>query len=52
MKYIHSSETLNVPEGGECHCFPESMETGEKRWTKFITKDFELAHWENQQLLT
>jgi hypothetical protein len=26
MKYIHSSETLNIPEGGECHCFPKSLE--------------------------
>jgi len=27
MKYIHSSETLNVPEGGECDCSSRAPET-------------------------
>jgi hypothetical protein len=30
MKYIHSNETLNVPEGGEYNCSPVGI--GKRIW--------------------
>jgi hypothetical protein len=28
MKYIHSEESLNIPEGGEYNCLPSAVEIG------------------------
>jgi hypothetical protein len=46
MKYIHSSETLNVPEGGECDWSSQALEIQRAAPGKIYDDiDLELAHW-------
>jgi hypothetical protein len=57
MKYIHSSETLNIPEGGECDYFPESPKIQREALSEIYDDlHFERAHCsiilQKEQLLT
>ncbi len=53
MKYIHSSETLNVPEGGEFDCSSLALEMQQEAPGKIYDHtNLELAHLEDGQLLT
>jgi len=46
MKYIHSSEALNVPEGGECDWSSLALEAqGEAPGKMYIKTHLGLAHW-------
>ena len=47
MKYINSSETLNVPEGGECDWFSRALEIQEEAPGKVHEElHLKLAHWQ------